>query len=138
MTNISTSSEESEVGTENLYTVRRESVQSRKTLVKARRRSSFSDPNQAPLIPYRTSDIEIDVNDISPLSARRSEPSSRTSTPTLQNLSIASPELPSESSIAAPTSSQLRANPFYQPTRQQIQDFNFVQQQFRTPPALAP
>ena len=138
MTNIPTSPEESEVGTENPYTVRRESVQSRRTLVKARRRSSFSYPNQAALIPDRTSDIEIDDNDIRLLSARRSEPSSRTSTPSLQNFSIASPELPSESSIATPTSSELRANPFYQPTRQQIQDFNFVQQQFRTPQALAP
>ena len=94
--------------------------------------------NQAPLNPYRTSDIEIDDNDIRPLSARRSEPSSRTGTPTLQNFSVASPELHSESSIATPTSSELRANPFYQPTRQQKQYFNFVNQQFRTAQALAP
>ena len=115
-----------------------ESVQSRRTLVKARRRSSFSYPNQAPLIPYRTTDIETDDNDIRPLSTRRSEPSSRTSTPTLQNFSIASPELPSEPSIATPTSTELRANPFYQPTRQQVLDFNFVQQQLRQHQAIAP
>ena len=121
LNNIPTSPEESEVGTENPYTVRRESVQPRRTLVKARRRSAFSYPNQAPLIPFRTTDIKIDDNDKRSLSTGRSQPSSRTSTPTLQNFSIASPELPSESSIATPTSS-----------------FNFVQQQIRQPKAMAP
>ena len=128
LTNIPTSPEESEIGTENPYTVRRESVQPRRTIVKARKRSSFSYPNQAPLIPYPTTYIEIDENDIRQLSNRRSEPSSRLSTPTLQNFSIASPELPSESSIATPTSTELRANPFYQSTRQQVQYFNLEQQ----------
>ena len=56
--------------------------------------------------------MKIDNNDTRPLSTGRSETSRRTSTPTLQNFSIASPELPSESSIATPTSTELRANPF--------------------------
>ena len=51
---------------------------------------------------------------------------------------MASPELSSESSIATPTSTELRVNPFYQPTRQQVQDFKFVQQQIRQHQAIAP
>ena len=138
LTNIPTSPEESEVGTENPYTVRRESVRPKRTLVKARRRSSFSYSNQTPLVPYRTTDVEIDNNDNRPLSTRRSESSSRTSTPTLQNFSIVSQELPSESSKATPTSTELRANPFYQPTRHQVQDFNSVLQHLRQHQAIAP
>ena len=105
--------------------------------MKARRRSSFSYPNQAPLIPYRTTDIEIDRDEIRPLDTGRSEPT-RTSTTTLQNFSFHSPELPSESAIATAASSELRANPFCQPTRQQRQDFVFVQQHFRSPQAGSP
>ena len=123
--------EDTDIRTENPYTVRRESVQPGRTLVKARRRPSLSYPDQAPLIPYRTTDIEIDSNESRPLNTGHSEATSRTSTPTLQKFTINSPEFPSESSIATPTTSELQANPFYQPTRQQTQNFNLLQQQFR-------
>ena len=93
LTNITTSPENknSDIGTENPYTVRREGVQPRRTLVQSHRRSSFSYPNQSPKIPYRTKDIEVDSNELRPLDTGRSEPTSRTSTPTLQNFSINSP-----------------------------------------------
>ena len=104
--------------------------------MRARRRSSLSPPNQTSrLVPYRTSDIEFDNNKIRPLDTGHSEPTRRTSITTFQSFSIRSPELPKDSSIATITSSELRADPFNQPTQQQRREFNFVQTYFCSPQA---
>ena len=106
--------------------------------MRARRRSSLSFPTQeSTLVSYGSTDI--DSNEIRPIEEGRSEPPSRTGTPTLQNFSKSSPSnISLNSTIPTRTSSELRGNPFLPPTFQQRQDFNFVQEPFRVQPLHSP
>ena len=74
------------------YTVQPESVQPIHTLVRARKRSSFSYPKQtSTLVPYRTSEIEIENNELRPSDTGHPEPTNRTTRPTFQNFNFQSP-----------------------------------------------
>ena len=124
-------------GNENPYTVRRDRPQGRE-LIRARLRSSLSFPPQdATLVSYGSTDI--DSNEIKPIETGRSEPPSRTGTPTLKNYGYNSPsDIPLNSTITTHTPSELRGNPFPPPNFQQRQDFNFVQEHFRVQPIKSP
>ena len=115
----------------NNYTVRRDHPE-RRELLRARRRSSLSFPTQDSTL-VSSGSTDIDSNEIGPIETGKSEPPSRTGTPTLNKFIISSP-----SDIQTSTFSQTRANPFLPPKFQQRQDFNFVQEHFSVQPLHSP